>query len=139
MTPVGVCRQLRAAANRRAVDGRRAARPGIMKNSPTAGKMADQTSGASEKPAARFQSGLDAIFSPHTVAVIGATETPGTVGRAVVENLASLGNRIFPVNPKRATVLGRKAFPNIGAVPEPVDLAVMTGFDPDEIARFPVS
>ena len=69
--------------------------------------------------------GLDAIFSPQTVAVIGATEAPGTVGRAVFENLASLGDRMFPINPRRATVLGRKAFPNIAALPGPVDLAVI--------------
>ena len=45
--------------------------------------------------------------------------------RAVFENLASLGDRLFPINPKRATVLGRKAFPNIAAVPEVVDLAAI--------------
>jgi len=76
-------------------------------------------------PSPRILNGLDAIFSPRTVAVIGATETAGSVGRAVVENLTSLGERMFPIHPKRATVLGRRTFANIAAVPEPVDLAVV--------------
>jgi acetyltransferase len=70
---------------------------------------------------------LDAIFSPKTVAVIGATETPGSVGRTVLWNLVSnpFGGTVFPVNPKRSGVLGIKAYPNIAAVPAKVDLAVI--------------
>jgi acetyltransferase len=70
---------------------------------------------------------LDAIFVPKTVAVIGATEASGSVGRTIVWNLISnpFGGTVFPVNPKRPSVLGIKAYPNIAAVPEPVDLAVV--------------
>ncbi|MBI5305580.1 MAG: bifunctional acetate--CoA ligase family protein/GNAT family N-acetyltransferase [Chloroflexi bacterium] len=70
---------------------------------------------------------LDALFSPKNVAVIGATETPGTVGRTILWNLVSnpFGGTVFPVNPKRPGVLGIKAYPSISAVPEPVDLAVI--------------
>jgi acetyltransferase len=70
---------------------------------------------------------LDAIFAPQNVAVIGATENPGSVGRTLLWNLMSnpFGGTIFPVNPKRASVLGIKAYPNIAAVPEKVDLAVI--------------
>jgi acetyltransferase len=70
---------------------------------------------------------LDVFFSPESVAVIGATETPGSVGRTVLWNLIStpFGGTVFPVNPRRASVLGIKAYPRIGAVPEPVDLAVV--------------
>jgi acetyltransferase len=70
---------------------------------------------------------LDAIFAPKTVAVIGATETPDSVGRTVMWNLLSnpFGGTIFPVNPKRKNVLGIKAYPNIATVPEKVDLAVI--------------
>src|SRR5690554_7566076 len=71
---------------------------------------------------------LDAIFAPKNVAVIGASETPNTVGRTLVWNLISspFGGAVFPVNPKRASVLGIKAYPTISAVPEPVDLAVIS-------------
>ena len=71
---------------------------------------------------------LDAIFTPKNVAVIGATEKPGSVGRTVLWNLMStpFGGAVFPVNPSRASVLGIKAYPNIAAVPEKVDLVVVT-------------
>jgi acetyltransferase len=71
---------------------------------------------------------LDAIFAPKTVAVIGATEAAGSVGRTVLWNLVSnpFGGTVFPVNPKRAGVLGIKAYPNIASVPAKVDLAVIT-------------
>ena len=70
---------------------------------------------------------LNKLFSPRTVAVVGATETPGSVGRTVLWNLVSnpFGGVVFPVNPKRSSVLGIKAYPNIAAVPEPVDLVVV--------------
>ncbi len=70
---------------------------------------------------------LDAIFSPKNVAVIGATESVGTVGRTILWNLISnpFGGAVFPVNPKRPSILGIKAYPNIRSVPEVCDLAVI--------------
>jgi acetyltransferase len=71
---------------------------------------------------------LDVLFAPKNVAVIGATETPGTVGRTLLWNLISnpFGGPVFPVNPKRSSVLGVKAYPSISEVPEKVDLVVIT-------------
>src|SRR5512147_2817520 len=70
---------------------------------------------------------LDGIFAPKSVAVVGATETPSTVGRNIVWNLisSSFGGTIYPVNPKRPSILGIKAYPTLGAVPEIVDLIVV--------------
>src|SRR3954465_10181194 len=70
---------------------------------------------------------LDAFFSPKNVAVIGATENPGSVGRTILWNLVSspFGGTVFPVNPKRPSVLGIKAYPTIKDVPAKVDLAVI--------------
>ncbi|HJS17774.1 MAG TPA: bifunctional acetate--CoA ligase family protein/GNAT family N-acetyltransferase [Anaerolineales bacterium] len=70
---------------------------------------------------------LDGIFAPKSVAVIGATETPGSVGRTIVWNLisSSFGGTIYPVNPNRPSVLGIKAYPSLSAVPELVDLIVV--------------
>jgi acetyltransferase len=70
---------------------------------------------------------LDPIFSPKSVAVIGATETLNSVGRTILENLIKGGfaGKIFPVNPKRSTVLGIQAYPSITAVPEKPDLAII--------------
>ena len=72
-----------------------------------------------------FRTSTDALFSPKTVAVIGATDKEGSVGRAVLENLDCFGGKVFPVNSQRGEVLGHQAFPKIAAVPEPVDLAVI--------------
>jgi acetyltransferase len=70
---------------------------------------------------------LDAIFAPKSVAVIGASERPGSVGRIVLWNLLSsaFGGTVYPINPKRHSVLGIKAYSAIAQVPEPVDLAVI--------------
>ncbi|MFN3927251.1 MAG: bifunctional acetate--CoA ligase family protein/GNAT family N-acetyltransferase [Pseudanabaenaceae cyanobacterium] len=76
---------------------------------------------------ARTRYPLDAIFHPQTVAVIGATERLGSVGRTLLWNLIStpFGGTVFPINPKRPSVLGIKAYPSIQAVPDRVDLAVI--------------
>ncbi len=70
---------------------------------------------------------LDSIFKPKNVAVIGATEKQGSVGRTIVWNLISnpFGGAVFPVNPNRPSVLGIKAYPAIASVPDRVDLAVI--------------
>lgn len=70
---------------------------------------------------------LDPMFFPHSVAVIGATERPGSVGRAVVWSLISspFGGTVYPVSNKRSNVLGLKAYSRIADVPEIVDLAVI--------------
>src|SRR5918911_767000 len=76
---------------------------------------------------------LDAIFRPEAVAVIGATERVGSVGRTLMRNLISspFGGTVFPVNPKRSNVLGIKAYPSIAEVPVRVDLAVVVTPAPD--------
>ena len=63
---------------------------------------------------------LDAVFTPKCVAVIGATERPGSVGRRVLWALLSspFGGTVFPVSKDRQSVLGIKAYPNVAAVPE---------------------
>jgi len=70
---------------------------------------------------------LDCIFSPKAVALIGGTENPNSVGRTVLENLVKgqFPGPIYPVNPKRDTVLGVKAYPSILATPGKVDLVVI--------------
>lgn len=77
-----------------------------------------------------FRSGphpLDAIFNPKTVAVIGASEKIGSVGRTLLWNLIThpFGGTVYPVNLKRPQVLGIKAYPTIADVPSEVDLAVL--------------
>src|SRR5690348_7555507 len=70
---------------------------------------------------------LDVFFSPKTVAVIGATEKAGTVGRTLLWNLVTspFGGTVYPVNPQRSSVLGVKAYKSVSDIPEEVDLAVI--------------
>ncbi len=70
---------------------------------------------------------LKSIFAPKNVAVIGATEKEGSVGRTILWNLISspFGGAVFPINPKRSSLLGIKAYPSIKDVPDQVDLAVI--------------
>ena len=70
---------------------------------------------------------LDAIFAPHSVAVIGATDRAGSVGRAVLWSLVSspFGGTVYPVSEKRSSVLGIKAYKSVADLPESVDLVVV--------------
>ncbi|MGB8698210.1 MAG: bifunctional acetate--CoA ligase family protein/GNAT family N-acetyltransferase, partial [Thermosynechococcaceae cyanobacterium] len=62
-----------------------------------------------------------------SIAVIGASETPGSVGKTLLRNLIQtpFGGAVFPVNPKRNSVMGIKAYPNLAAIPDAVDLAII--------------
>lgn len=71
---------------------------------------------------------LNKMFKPKSVAVIGASNTPGKVGHIIVDNLINDGFKgtIYPVNPKGGEILGKKAYANIKDIPETVDLAIIT-------------
>ncbi len=70
---------------------------------------------------------LDALFSPRSVALVGATEKQGSVGRTILQNLIGnpFGGIVYPINKQRSAVLGIKAYPSIGAVNDQVDLAIV--------------
>ena len=70
---------------------------------------------------------LRAIFAPKCVAVIGATEEAGRLGRTVLWNLISnpFGGTVYPVNKRHNQVLGIKAYADVASVPEQIDLAVI--------------
>ena len=65
------------------------------------------------------------MLAPKSIALIGASEKPGSVGHALLENLQSFRGRVFPINPNHARLLGQKAFPTIRDTPQEVDLAVI--------------
>jgi acetyltransferase len=75
----------------------------------------------------RTRSALESFFTPASVAVIGATEREGSVGRTILENLvrSSYRGRAFAVNPKHSELLGIKCYSSVAALPEPIDLAVI--------------
>ncbi|MCI0457236.1 MAG: bifunctional acetate--CoA ligase family protein/GNAT family N-acetyltransferase [Gemmataceae bacterium] len=76
--------------------------------------------------AARTHS-LDPFFHPNSVAVIGASTTPGSVGSILMHNLLAnpFGGVVYPVNPKRRAVHGVYCYPDLAHLPEVVDLAVI--------------
>jgi acetyl coenzyme A synthetase (ADP forming)-like protein len=65
------------------------------------------------------------IFSPESIAVVGASGDPSKVGYAVFRNLLTFPGKLYPVNPNRSEVQGRKTWPSLGALPGPVHLAVI--------------
>lgn len=73
------------------------------------------------------RSALDRLFSPKSVAVIGATDREGSVGCTLLENLrtAAFHGKVYAVNPKRTEVLGLPAYAKISDVPEKIDLAMV--------------
>jgi CoA binding protein len=78
----------------------------------------------------RLRQPLDVFFAALTVAVIGATETAGSVRRTVLRNLigSPFGVTVSPVNTKRSNVLGIKSCPNIAAVLVKGAIIISAGF-----------
>jgi acetyltransferase len=70
---------------------------------------------------------LHTLFNPKSIAVIGASDTPGRVGYALFRNLveSDYEGSVFPVNPNREHVQGVKAYPRIAALPRKADLAII--------------
>ncbi len=70
---------------------------------------------------------LDGFFEARSVAVVGASATPGKVGYFVLDSLVNheYAGRVFPVNPGRAEIMGVSTYPTLEAIPEKVELAVV--------------
>ncbi len=67
------------------------------------------------------------IFFPKSVAVIGASRTPGKIGYEIIDNLmkSRFTGKIFPINPKADAVHGIKAYPSILDIEDAIDLAII--------------
>ncbi len=69
---------------------------------------------------------MNRMFDPKTIAVIGASETEGSVGRTIMDNaMASAGRTVYPINPKHESILGLQAYKSIGEAPAGIDLAMV--------------
>ena len=72
----------------------------------------------------KILSELDPIFHPKSLALIGASDKPGKVGRMFMDRFLDTGfQTLYPVNPSTNEVLGLKAYPSVKDIPGPVDLA----------------
>ncbi len=80
---------------------------------------------SAEKPAAPHT--LDGLFRPRSVAVIGASRRPGSLGRSLLRNLFlfEFEGKVFPVNPRADVILSSKAYRSVLEIPDDVDLAII--------------
>ncbi len=71
---------------------------------------------------------LDSILRPKSVAIVGASATPGKIGYTVVENLIKDGytGKIYPINPSADEILGLKVYASVLDVQDPIEAAVIT-------------
>ncbi len=76
------------------------------------------------QPNAEF---MEKFFTPESVALVGASATPGKVGNSVLDSLAKhdYKGKVYPINPKAEEILGIKCYPSVDAIPGNVDLVVV--------------
>lgn len=84
-------------------------------------------SGIQEIKSAFQKSAVDPIINARSIAVVGASNRPGSVGLAAFKNLLGAGYKgvLYPVHPREKSIQGVKAYPALEAIPDPVDLAVL--------------
>ena len=70
-----------------------------------------------------------------SIAVIGASESVGSFGARTMENLATFGGKLFPINPKRSQIFGHQAYPTIESLPQVPDAVVISGHPISRITR----
>ena len=70
---------------------------------------------------------LESLFNPVSIAIIGASRTPGKLGYAILANVidSKFGGPIYPINPAADEILGYKVYPDLADVPGPIGLAVI--------------
>lgn len=71
---------------------------------------------------------LAGLFSPKSVAIIGASKSPGKIGNVILKNMIGCGyqGKVFPVNPKEALIEGLQCYPSVDKLPEPAEMAVLS-------------
>ena len=87
-------------------------------------KEVNQNAISKAKPNAEF---MEKFFTPQSVALVGASATPGKVGNSVLDSLAKhdYTGKVYPINPKAEEILGVKCYPAVDAIPDAVDLVVV--------------
>lgn len=70
---------------------------------------------------------LESLFNPNSIAVIGASERPHSVGMKIFKNLldGKYQGELYPVNPKHASIFGKKAYPSVMQIGSSIDLAII--------------
>ncbi len=68
---------------------------------------------------------LDRLFSPKSIALVGASPDPDKLGGIALRNLLGLKGAVYPVNPRYGEIMGLRAYPSASELPEKVDLSVI--------------
>ncbi len=70
---------------------------------------------------------LEHFFNPSSVAVVGASQSPGKIGYDILNNILQYGyaGAVYPINPNAQEILGRRAYPDLTSVPADIDLAII--------------
>jgi acetyltransferase len=70
---------------------------------------------------------LHTLFEPESIAIVGASETPNSIGVTLVRNMLDSGytGKLFFVNPKHETVFGQRSYPSVDTIPQRLDIAVI--------------
>ena len=89
--------------------------------------MTDLTRGTSHDVLRYTGNPLDVMFAPQSVALIGATERKGSIGRTILNNLldSPYKGEIYAVNPQFFTIFDKKSYAHVGQIGKPIDLAVV--------------
>jgi len=69
---------------------------------------------------------LERFFDATSVAVVGASQKPEKIGHAILHSLVNMGYRggVYPIHPSASEIMGKRAYPSVREVPEPIELAV---------------
>ena len=78
-----------------------------------------------EKPNKDF---METFFTPKSVALVGASSTKGKIGNSILDSLVNYDfkGKVYPINPKADTIFGQKCYPTVAAIPNEVDLVVVS-------------
>src|SRR5207245_6437459 len=70
---------------------------------------------------------METFFTPKSVALVGASATPGKIGNSVLDSIAKhdYKGKVYPINPKAEEILGLKCYPSLESVTEPIDLVIV--------------
>ncbi|RDJ32529.1 MAG: acyl-CoA synthetase [Crenarchaeota archaeon] len=71
---------------------------------------------------------MEQFFTPKSVALVGASATPGKIGNSILDSLVNYDfkQKVYPINPKSEEIFGQKCYPSVAAIPDPVDLVVVS-------------
>ena len=71
---------------------------------------------------------MENFFTPKTIALVGASSTPGKIGNSILDSLVNYDfkGKVYPINPKASKIFGQKCYSSVASIPGPVDLVIVS-------------